>query len=243
MTRLPEHITFTGLDKNTDMGRVAEISARYPVEWGVLFSPSREGKQPRYPGWNTRDYFPSPDLRLAAHLCGGAARTALLNLEDTQSLLRQLEPYGRVQINYAPNPINWSKGSGPQLRTDTGMVLGFWEASEFQDRLGKPVILQSRSVKQWPDVSLLPVGAREQIQFLYDLSGGRGAAPAKWPAHPGGDKLVGYAGGIGPDNVASVLQAINSSGPYWIDMEGRVRDQDDWLDLDKVEAVCAAVYG
>jgi phosphoribosylanthranilate isomerase len=89
---------------------------------------------------------------------------------------------------------------------------------------------------------MTPCG-REYIYFLYDLSGGRGKAPAKWPPHPGGERLHGYAGGIGPHNAAEVVGKIDSAGPFWLDMEGGVRDAQDRLDLEKVRAVCAAVYG
>jgi phosphoribosylanthranilate isomerase len=52
---------------------------------------------------------------------------------------------------------------------------------------------------------------------------------------------VGYAGGINPDNAAEVVSRIQADR-YWIDMETGVRTGD-WLDLDKCEAVCRAVYG
>ncbi|GAA4256618.1 hypothetical protein HLK65_28415 [Azospirillum formosense] len=41
--------------------------------------------------------------------------------------------------------------------------------------------------------------------------------------------------------MGEVLTQIAATEPYWIDMESGVRT-DDWLDLDKVEAVCRAVY-
>ncbi|WP_269145406.1 hypothetical protein [Azospirillum brasilense] len=41
--------------------------------------------------------------------------------------------------------------------------------------------------------------------------------------------------------MTKVLRRIAATGPYRLDMESRVRF-DDWLDLDKVEAVCRVVY-
>jgi phosphoribosylanthranilate isomerase len=76
----------------------------------------------------------------------------------------------------------------------------------------------------------------DTVDWLFDRSGGL------WPPHPGGDRLVGYAGGIGPDNVADVLEQIGATGPYWIDMESGVRT-DDRFDLGKCRRVCEAVYG
>lgn len=80
------------------------------------------------------------------------------------------------------------------------------------------------------------------VQMLFDRSGGTGKVPDTWPRHPGGGVQVGYAGGINPDNVLDVIDAIGPDGPYWIDMESGVRT-DDWFDLDKCEAVLQAVYG
>ena len=37
--RPPLFVTLTG----ADIARMAELSARYPVEWGVLFAPERQG--------------------------------------------------------------------------------------------------------------------------------------------------------------------------------------------------------
>jgi hypothetical protein len=51
---------------------------------------------------------------------------------------------------------------------------------------------------------------------------------------------VGYAGGISPDNVEKKLRTLleyDSDERFWIDMETRVRTEDEWLDLDKVERV------
>ena len=52
-------------------------------------------------------------------------------------------------------------------------------------------------------------------------------------------KLCGYAGGISPDTIENVLQSLdhNVLGLTWIDMESGVRDDNDYLDLDKVEFI------
>jgi hypothetical protein len=79
------------------------------------------------------------------------------------------------------------------------------------------------------------------LQFLFDQSGGRGTSPEAYPEAPD-DNLVGYAGGLNPMNVADACNRIKARN-YWIDMETGVRDENDYLDLDKCEAVCRAVYG
>jgi len=208
----PSFITFTGLDAWTDLDRASALSRRYPIEWGVLLSEKRQGRDPRYPCDRTlsrilwRD-----DLRKAGHLCG-AYSDRIMESGGVGSISLDLSYFHRVQVNHAaPNP--------------SLIVL-------FRNGWGRfRCIAQSRG-DRFPK--------NTAVDWLHDCSGGRGVAPDGWPAHPG--RLVGYAGGIGPENVQDVITVIDAAGPYWIDMESRIRT-DDRLDLDKCEAVCRAVYG
>src|SRR5271155_2735117 len=43
--RLPLFVTLTGADDATDIARMADLSARYPVEWGLLFAPVHQGRR------------------------------------------------------------------------------------------------------------------------------------------------------------------------------------------------------
>lgn len=74
---LPTFITFTGADDETDIAKMLELSELYPIEWGILFSPTRRGS-PRYPSidWVTELRVNGP-ARLSAHLCGGYSRDVL----------------------------------------------------------------------------------------------------------------------------------------------------------------------
>lgn len=76
--------------------------------------------------------------------------------------------------------------------------------------------------------------------WLYDRSGGHGIVPEKFP--PGPNYMVGYAGGINPDNVLDILDKIEANYPFWIDMETGVRDENDKFDLNNVEKICKLVY-
>jgi phosphoribosylanthranilate isomerase len=73
---------------------------------------------------------------------------------------------------------------------------------------------------------------------LYDPSGGRGIGAGVWPDAPRGVR-AGYAGGINPGNVVSVLGHVAPLGATWIDMESGVRDEGDRLDLERVAEVLA----
>lgn len=78
---------------------------------------------------------------------------------------------------------------------------------------------------------------------LFDASGGNGISPDEWIAPLSGISC-GYAGSIGPDNVANELTKIRSVAggiSFWIDMEGKLRNSEDWFDLDSAGAVLSIV--
>lgn len=42
--------TLTGVDQQTDLHRIIDLSCRFPqAEFGILFSPERSGRQHRFP--------------------------------------------------------------------------------------------------------------------------------------------------------------------------------------------------
>lgn len=94
----PEFITFTGVDDDTDPAGLVQLADDYPVEFGLLFSPKRQGKEPRYPAIHTIEWLTDQlPLRWAAHLCGQDARDWLY--EDRCE--HDLSDFQRVQINTA----------------------------------------------------------------------------------------------------------------------------------------------
>jgi len=219
---LPLFITFTGVDSRTNIENMRWISDRYPVEWGVLFSRKRQGRENRYPNMNGIDFMmvdnnrvdPAP-MRFAAHLCGDLARE-IMEYETGDMRRYPVKRFDRIQINHGEPSVA--------------------AAQRFGQMAGKRCILQCRDTESFP--------REHDVDWLYDVSGGNGVRPKKWLPHPG--RLVGYAGGINPGNVLDTIQSINGlmgrCGPYWIDMESSVRT-DDWFDLVKVRTVCEVVYG
>lgn len=123
-----------------------------------------------------------------------------------------LEAFDRVQIN----GFNVDQSHFHSLET----------------RFGVKVIHQVRGEGFDPECGTLQ---------LFDCSGGEGILPKDIPPMPGSGKIVGYAGGIGPQTVLDYLLRIHGTDPFWIDMEGCVRTNG-WFDLDKVHQVCKLVY-
>ena len=87
---------------------------------------------------------------------------------------------------------------------------------------------------------LLAVRA-ENHALLIDASGGQGKSPEAW-GQPHTTKAVGFAGGLGPDNLASELRKITdiARAGWWADMEGKLR-VDDWFSVERA-AECAAIF-
>jgi hypothetical protein len=67
--------------------------------------------------------------------------------------------------------------------------------------------------------------------LLVDGSGGQGLSPEVWVA-PETEKVVGFAGGLGPENLRGEYRRIErvAKAGAWIDMEGKLRVED-WFNL------------
>lgn len=226
-------VTISGADDQVDPADLIALSAEFPfVEWGVLVSSSRLGG-PRYPTrrWmvelenRTHELFirRGQRMNLSAHFCGEVAREALANRLHPLPVLERVQ---RIQINgYSP--------------PSPGVVRFARAMPSFE------IILQVRDEASLQDAAR-DVEEIGNASILFDPSGGTGHQPFGWPRRPLGVEL-GYAGGIGPDNVLDVLRDIGAvaSSEFWIDMESGVRT-DDVFDLAKVRAVlekCAPFVG
>lgn len=214
----PSFIAFTGVDRIELLPGARALSARYPIEWGVLVDPAQEDTA-LFPRAQIRDaLLAARDLRWAAHVCGEAAKAIA-----TDPLGAPLAPAGvqRVQVNHS------FKGSTPAQVA---------AARDYGRRLGVRTVLQCSGA--------FPLN-QTGVDWLYDVSFGTGARPDRWPAPPPAEgPFCGYSGGIGPGTVKDILARIAApdGALYWIDMESGVRT-DGAFDLAKCEAVCRAVYG
>jgi hypothetical protein len=212
--KTPRFVTFTGVDEHTPIEGMAALSKRYPIEWGVLFSPSRQGSG-RYPPLNFvgRLIHSGHLMRLSAHLCGGHSRDVIQRgASDVDGFVA--DGFERAQINSADTSI------------DAHRVLAWADQVEVMP------ILQCRG-------DGFPVATN--VRWLFDESGGRGIAPTRWPQGHA-TATCGYAGGITPENVKDAVAAMPAVD-FWIDMESGVRDEADRFSLERCLAVCEALYG
>lgn len=206
-----KHVSFAGIDSNTDREELRRIQDEFPiVEFGVLMSRNWFENGNRYMSPSDIERFRG--LNLCAHLCGKIARDFMKG--DT-SLLDGTYPYWktmfkRIQVNVAPygfsDGIDWSGEQEVYIQCKPNLY------DNYENSRG--------------------------VGMLIDNSGGRGIEE-EWIVYPTKEK-IGYAGGLNPSNVvAKTASLINndSVGDFWIDMESGVRDEDDWFSIEKVRAV------
>mmetsp|Transcript_184 Transcript_184/g.193 ORF Transcript_184/g.193 Transcript_184/m.193 type:complete len:281 (-) Transcript_184:412-1254(-) len=246
---------FCGADDSVSPRMLGLICQSYPfVEFGVLFRPGQEG-QPRYASqkWISElakvVKLSHQKMQLAAHLCGQRVNDILQNNDESQKFLSKLPSLGfyRVQINAtAVNGVDTSNLSNcvdaiakailshPELEfilQKNEETKPLWEGllglTSFGNGKGK-----------------LP----KNVVMLVDESKGTGVLASSWPSPPK-EYDIGYAGGIGPDNVKDVLNDIMNVAhgrEVWIDMESSLRsageNKSDVFDLGKcfkcIEVVC-----
>lgn len=213
-------VTITGADDAVDVCDLEELSAEFPfVEWGVLLSAKKQGHA-RYPSQNWLKKIASLSVRKSLHVCGEYAKGLMAGNYDVCHYARSFG-VRRIQVN------GWAASK------EFVGVAPLWEEFEF--------VLQSRDSGGFYDATrharfVNNHGGRASV--LWDPSGGRGIYGA-FERLSLTDVPTGYAGGIGPDNIAEVLVDLADRGPCWIDMESNVRTSDR-LDLAKVRRVLEA---
>ena len=225
-----ELVTFTGVDAHTDLKELARIAMEYPqAEFAVLTGSQTGGDNPIFPPLKTVRALRNLDgVNTALHLCGKYARMAAAEMPAGWPIKIKAQGFGRVQINLhgdAENPR--------RVQVRAAMVRHFAQETETGS-----IILQHRG--PWNQI---PVN-HPKIEYLFDLSEGRGEEGFEhWP-DPLGDRRVGYAGGLGPHNIKTALEfaARHPEARIWFDMERNVRDQDYRLDLGKVRKVCQMAF-
>ena len=230
-----EKVTFTGVDNSTPLMTLIDLADKYPgAEFAVLVGNStNKNEDRRFPSLSTirdlRDLGADGGLNTSLHLCGRFSRAVVAGAGPSGEIYKLCDGFGRVQINMASRAFS----NGRRQSTVTAV-------ERFVGRVGcDSVILQHRG--HWSDVPML----HPRVEYLFDRSGGRGQETfTHWPAPSGQMARIGYAGGIGPHNIeaALVFAEQNPDARLWFDMETRVRDDDDWFDLEAIEQVCQAVW-
>lgn len=216
-------VTITGADNTTDHDELARLAEKFPfVEFGILVSTSHVSV-PRFPNlpWMNRlrqIRVNDKPLNLSLHVCGSWIRQLFKGKQLPEDVI---EGFQRIQLNFHRETVE------------------VWE-KVFIDRLSeldRPIIFQIDGSK---GSSYYEMARKADVDTapLFDTSGGAGVLPGNWPmAYP--YTYCGYAGGLSPKNLETQLEVIADAANeqlFWIDVETRVRTQDDQrLDIAKVE--------
>ena len=249
-----QRVTITGADDLTSLDELLEISAEYSfVEWGVLVS-AANAKTMRYPSRNWMSRLASKldaSINVSIHVQGRWLRELLLGnkdelLDGCGHLAWQAQ---RVQFNFHGGTVDWNE-TAFLIALMTFPLSGREKQFIFQlDNCQGSAILE-RVSRYAHGLNLVP---------FHDTSHGAGILPETWPDADKSllalkrDLQVGYAGGLGPENLAEQIPLIAKaagSTKFWIDMETKVRSPDplvgSFFDLDKVRAaleICKPFIG
>jgi phosphoribosylanthranilate isomerase len=234
---------FCGADDSVSPKMLALIFNAYPfVEFGVLFRPDKEG-EPRYASsaWveELGKLAKSSNMTLAAHFCGSRVNEVLSGNDDFVRTLYDLG-FRRVQINAtAVNGVDTS-----DLK---GSVIPLLEVVSRHENLEFIIQKNEETRPLWEGILSVEGGFPPNITMLLDESKGTGVLSNSWPRPPS-EYDIGYAGGIGPNNIRQVIKDVLEAGQgrrIWIDMESSLRSQingKDVFDLNKcfqcIEVIC-----
>jgi hypothetical protein len=214
-------ITFTGADDNTNIDDLIQIQEKYPfLEFGILIS-SKSGN--RYPSENWIENLKDKNLNLALHVCGKHVRNILCD----GVLYLPYDWFHRYQLN-----INFSA-----TKTDITHSIDLLKKYE-----NKKFIIQYNSANKIY-INDLFKNKNDNVEILYDASGGRGSQIKTIEEPPYNGVYTGYAGGINVDNIETICKEIynhKNNSLVWIDMESGVRTNDEF-DLEKINIIAEKV--
>src|SRR5574338_1346924 len=209
-------VSFVGVDEKTNFDDIENFNSQYPCEWSVLYSDSKSvGNYVRYPSYDFCYKFlkwgKSRGWLTSLHLCGGVIERYLKQEDDVMKLC---EDAHRIQLNININ-------SFPDYEKLADDLVDVLKANNHE------IILQQNKTKaDFNKVFLARSVPSGKVNLLHDGSGGFGREITK--VEPPDEKyFTGYAGGIKPENVASIVSLIQKNNPnnksYYIDMESGVR--------------------
>ena len=226
-----DRVTLTGADDSTNPAELFRISEKYPfVEWGILLSDRVEGNN-RFPSLSwVHDFVGLYEehmdvgnkINISGHICGKWVREICKgNWDNFSNHHADLEQYlQRVQLNFHAYLHKVDEEPFIEGLKEMGYGQVIFQLDDINNSILD--VAQSRGINAAP---------------LFDLSGGTGVLPKKWPEAR--DCYCGYAGGLSPANLSQQLDIISESvgdRTIWIDAETHVRSLDDRVfDLNKVE--------
>lgn len=220
-------ITFTGIDEDTHLEHLYSLSSiRDNIEWGILYSPTKQGKDDRYPSEIfIKDFIQfaiENNMKFAVHMCGNAVSDILFNETIPvfeNKYIRDSNSNIRIQLNRKFKKKEYD---------NIFEVLHWYRHLNF-------IILNNEINKNLCN-EIQKMNYLTNTHFLYDESGGNGKETEMYPEAI--KHYHGYSGGLGIHNIKGKIKTFEkiSSSDYWIDMESNIR-HDNKFSLKKVNDI------
>lgn len=227
-----ELISFVGIDENTNLEELWNLNCPVTCEFSVLFSDERSVKKfVRYPSYDFCKKFLQnknvTDKKLSIHLCGSSVERYLSQDKD---MIELCEFANRIQLNFNINNYQDYELLSKRILDVTNLY-------------NHTVILQKNASKNKFLEHFLNKKPNN-CNLLYDSSGGFGRVISTVEA-PLKEYFTGYAGGLNPENVKSIVDLIENSNvnnnKYYIDMESGIRENNIFC-LKKCAEVIKNIY-
>jgi|SRR6185437_5416120 len=230
-----ERVTLTGADNTVEPSELRKLSEDFPfVEWGILIGTRLKAHRMPDVDWIhqlVEERFQTNNtMNLSLHICGQRLRSIANGRPDLNVTVgHQFMAFSRVQLNWHAEryAADVTESMAENILTSfCQMGVSGWEPE---------LIFQLDGVNE--DLCKA-VMRRFRCSGLFDRSHGAGILPGEWPRSRT-DMACGWAGGLGPDNVVEEFQKIRKQafGPFWIDMETKLYNEDRTFSLEKCRSV------
>lgn len=218
------YITCSDPRENISVPSILKFAAEYPmIEIGVQAHPGPMSYHDRRNTWFNQIVWTSQGMSTPPNIA------LHMNYEWCDCMCRGIIPLEAEKWLHARNEIT-GKPVIQRIQLNIGDSTYLFNAEKLSELINQhsdqEFILPwnqkvARQIQQ-----LKETGAK--FSLLFDASYGAGIEPDKWRKPVYNDIPNGYAGGLGPGNIARNLNKINKILPKeyetWIDAEGRLRD-------------------
>ena len=228
------YLGFCGVDDSVDLPQLLELSHRYPyIEWGFLLRSDKEGS-PRYASRSVLLALAEINhlLHLAAHLCGDYCTRVL---EGDYRDITEL-----IEIGFKRFQLNPTKANGVEVDSNRHIEYVQNIRNLIMQFSSVEFILQANEETSFLYTALVNNHPPGNMSILFDASCGTGITITSIH-QPFKNIPCGYAGGISPSNLMSILESIEQVVGdllVWVDMESslRLRREDTNEDVFNIDA-------
>jgi len=224
--KIADKITITGADDTIAPISLLQVAEESPyVEFGLLLSKKRMGSK-EFPSLRWMMELNEimqhrTKMALSGHICGQWVRDICLGKEDFFKEYPFWRIFSRLQLNFGGERYEM-----PDPDRFLSVIKTYAQERQFIFQIDGVNDGFFTLVKKLQGIDVVP---------LFDLSGGTGRLPEKWPQY---QWYSGYAWGLSPDNLSEqmgLIAEVVGPEPIWVDAQAAFRPKDNMLfDLSEV---------